>query len=54
MLAKTEWEDMPADVWRQRALAWALYYMIKSDVEAGDYASLIDAYGRVEVIGPAH
>ena len=35
-LAKADLEVMPADVWKQREVGWALYYMIKTDSEVGD------------------
>lgn len=41
-LAKTDLTAMPSDVWNQRAVAWALYYMIKADSEIGDYAKLLE------------
>ena len=41
-LAKADLEVMPADVWKQREVGWALYYMIKTDSEAGDYAKLLE------------
>ncbi len=40
-LAKADLATMPTDVWKQRGLGWALYYMIKTDSEAGDYANLL-------------
>ena len=40
-LAKADLTAMPADVWTQRAIGWALYYMIKADSEVGDYARLL-------------
>ena len=40
-LAKVDLEVMPSDLWIQRAVGWALYYMIKSDSEAGDYGKLL-------------
>lgn len=41
-LAKTDLTARPADVWAQRAVGWALYYMIKADSEVGDYAKLLE------------
>ena len=41
-LAKTDLSARPADVWAQRAVGWALYYMIKADSEVGDYAKLLE------------
>lgn len=41
-LAKTDLAARPADVWAQRAVGWALYYMIKADSEVGDYAKLLE------------
>lgn len=40
-LAKADLAKMPADVWKQRAVGWTLYYMIKADSEVGDYAKLL-------------
>lgn len=41
-LAKADLVAMPTDVWKQRAVGWALYYMIKADSEVGDYAKLLN------------
>lgn len=41
-LAKADLAAMPTDVWKQRAVGWALYYMIKADFEVGDYAKLLE------------
>lgn len=41
-LAKADLAAMPTDVWTQRAVGWALYYMIKSDSETDDYARLLE------------
>ena len=41
-LAKADLAAMPTDVWKQRAVGWALYYMIKADSEVGDYAKLLE------------
>ena len=41
-LAKADLAAMPTDVWTQRAVGWALYYMIKADSETGDYARLLE------------
>lgn len=40
-LAKADLTAMPTDVWTQRAVGWALYYMIKADSEVGNYAQLV-------------
>ena len=41
-LAKADLAAIPTDVWKQRAVGWALYYMIKADSEVGDYAKLLE------------
>ena len=41
-LAKADLAAMPTDVWTQRAVGWALYYMIKSDSETDDHARLLE------------
>ena len=41
-IAKADWMAMPTDVWTQRELGWALYYMIKADSEKGDYTKLLE------------
>ena len=41
-LAKADLAAMPTDVWTQRAVGRALYYMIKTDSETGDYARLLE------------
>lgn len=33
--------ESPADVWAQRGVGWALYYMIKTDAKDGDCGSLL-------------
>lgn len=35
-LAKADVEASPDDVWAQRGLGWALYYLLKADAAAGD------------------
>lgn len=41
-LAKTNLLAMPADVWKQREVGWALYYMIKVESEYGDYDKMLE------------
>lgn len=41
-LAKNDLLASPDYPWLQRALGWALYYMIKSDVENGDLDSMVE------------
>ena len=41
-LAKKDLSANPDDPWLQRALGWALYYIIKGDAERGDYAKLLE------------
>lgn len=41
-LAKTDLAANPDYPWLQRALGWALYYIIKCDAGKGDYAKLIE------------
>lgn len=41
-LAKADLAVMPADAWVQRAVGWALYYMIKADSDIGDYTKLLE------------
>lgn len=41
-LAKADLAVMSADVWVQRAVGWALYYMIKADSDIGDYTKLLE------------
>lgn len=41
-LAKADLVAKPADIWSQRAVGWALYYMIKADSDIGNYASLLE------------
>ena len=41
-IAKADLAAMPTDIWAQRELGWALYYMIKADTENGDYAKLLE------------
>ena len=44
-LAKANCASDPTSVWAQRDLGWAIYYAIKRDADAGDYANLVE---RVE------
>ena len=41
-IAKADLVAVPTDVWAQRSVGWALYYMIKNDSEGGDYAKLLE------------
>ena len=41
-LAKADLSANPDLPWLQRALGWALYYMIKGDADRGDYAKLLE------------
>lgn len=41
-LAKKDYVSDASSPWAQRALGWALYYMIKTDVENGSYDKLIE------------
>lgn len=40
-LAKTDWEANPGNVWTQREMGWALYYLIRKDAENGLYDQLL-------------
>ncbi len=40
-LAKADLAAMPSDIWKQRAVGWVLYYMMKVDSEVGDYGKLL-------------
>ena len=39
--AKSDLSSNPSGVWEQREVGWALYYIIKSDVDRKDYDSLL-------------
>ena len=41
-LAKNDLAANPDYPWLQRALGWALYYIIKGDADRGDYAKLLE------------
>lgn len=41
-MAKADLVAVLTDVWAQRSVGWALYYMIKNDSEGGDYAKLLE------------
>ncbi len=41
-LAKADWQANPQDAWVQRAMGWALYYLMKEDAEKKDGNSLLD------------
>lgn len=49
-LAKNDFAAQPNDAWQQRALGWALYYMIKNDTEKGDYAKLIEHIDELKLL----
>ena len=40
-LAKTDWETNSSNVWAQREMGWALYYLIRKDAENGQYDQLL-------------
>lgn len=40
-IAKAEVTKSPGNVWAQRSVGWALYYMIKNDATRGDYNQLL-------------
>ena len=41
-LAKKDYAAHPTDIWQQRSVGWALYYMIKGDADRGDFIQLIE------------
>ena len=41
-IAIADWEADPTNVWTQREVGWALYYMIKADTERRDFDSLME------------
>lgn len=43
-LAKADYDADPQNIWTQRGLGWALYYMLKSDIEQHDRKSF---YGHL-------
>lgn len=47
-IAKTDLNTSPKDVWAQREMGWALYYMLKMDIEHNNNAAFID---HVEELG---
>ena len=49
-LAKHDLELQPADVWLQRALGWALYYMMKNLAERGDYEKLLECIDELKTL----
>jgi hypothetical protein len=36
-----DYTSSPSNVWAQREVGWALYYLIKADADNGDYANLL-------------
>ena len=44
-LAKADYEAVPQNVWAQREVGWALYYMLKNDVEKKERQAF---YGHLE------
>lgn len=49
-MAKHDLELQPADVWLQRALGWALYYMMKNLAERGDYEKLLECIDELKTL----
>lgn len=49
-LAKTDLSANPDYLWLQRALGWALYYIIKGDAERGDYAKLLEHIDELKTL----
>lgn len=41
-LAQKDLAKLPEDLWLQRALGWAIYYMVKQDVENKDYTHFLE------------
>lgn len=41
VMARTAMDSFPDDVWVQRGVGWALYYLIKTDKESANYQSLV-------------
>jgi tetratricopeptide (TPR) repeat protein len=47
-LAKSAIEVNPNDVWAQRGMGWALYYLIRKDAENGQYDQLLARIGELQ------
>ena len=45
--AKADWQAAPQDVWAQREMGWALYYLIKEDNANGKGDALFDRLGTL-------
>ena len=50
-LAKADLVETPTELWTQRVVGWALYYMIKGDVEANDYNNLLEHIDELKSLG---
>lgn len=52
-IALQDWHNSPDDVWTQREVGWALYYMIKNDVENKQKDALythLDKLGELDLL----
>lgn len=47
-LAKSDIELNPNDIWAQRGMGWALYYLIRKDAENGQYDQLLARIGELQ------
>lgn len=47
-LAKSDIELNPNDIWAQRGMGWALYYLIRKDAENGQYDQLLARIGEFQ------
>ena len=46
-IAKTDFSTSPQNVWAQREMGWALYYMLKKDIENRDNTAF---YSHIEEV----
>ena len=49
-LAKADLEQSPTDVWTQREVGWALYYLIRRDAENGQYEQIIAHFDELQTL----
>ena len=47
-IAVEDLENEPQNVWSHREVGWALYYMIKSDADAGNYDEFVEHFNKLK------
>lgn len=50
-LATSDWQANPNDVWEQRKMGWAVFYMLKRDADLQDFDLYLDHLGIFQSLG---